>query len=100
MCCLGFYGEACGLTPNQLMGRGHLTSLLVPQAEWLEQRKDEMQVEDALTETNDKENGIHPARREAKIAKLFKQYGNIEVQFVGKYAEATSKARQAMKNAN
>jgi len=76
------------------------------QAQWLRQWLDAKDtkrfphcanVQDALIDTNDKQSGIHPTRREAAIKYLFKKYGGIEVNFVGRYAEATRKARAAKK---
>lgn len=110
-CCLGVFGSACGLSDSSLKPYSVFSLGLRRDvngaADWLATTLDEKDknrfkandVQDALVETNDRLAGIHQTRREAAIAYLFKKYGGIEVNFVGRYAEATSKARKAVKNA-
>lgn len=111
MCCLGFYGKACGVLDQDMVGMTVVTALpQVPQeAAWLRTHVDAKdrnrfqkhavspsdKVESILASINDQKKGIHPARRESAIAYLFKKYGSINVTFVGKYADATRKARAA-----
>lgn len=105
MCCLGVYGKACGMPEVELNKKVALRGSGRPdEAAWLSKTLDNKDtkrfadsdyssdVQGALMDVNDN-NHIHPSRREAAIAYLFKKYGFIDVTFVGKYAEATKKAR-------
>lgn len=108
MCCLGVYCAAEGYADVELAGEGMPSALSYwgPQ-DWLKQQvtADEarvvqrgqgvaLRVEDAIAQTND-DPRLHPSRREARIAKLFKKYGGIDVSFTGSYRASTRKARAA-----
>lgn len=108
-CCVGVYGEACGLDMDYLNKRITVDSLTAtyghPEMAWLyslldakdrKKYKTERIVQDALVEVNDGK--LHPIRKEAALTKLFKKYGGIDLTFTGHYAEATQKARNASKN--
>lgn len=113
-CCLGFYGRELGATETDLMGWSTLTSFartnfgtIGQSYEWLNNRLDEQDkkrfnrppksfastVEDALIAVND--GSYHPIRKEAAIKYLFAKYGAIQVEFTGRYADATAKAKKA-----
>lgn len=109
MCCLGVYCDSKGFTPDELAGEGMPSALSYwgPE-EWLKQELPAsearviqrgagapLRVEDAIAQTND-DPKLHPSRREARIAKLFKKYGGIDVTFTGSYRESTRKARLAV----
>lgn len=120
-CCLGFLGKAGGFTDGQINRHCTIRSMRlnndstheIPpsqfrQFDWLYKHLDEKDkkrfssifnqtVENTLTQINDRgPREVHPSRREAAIKYIFKKYGGIEVEFVGKYAEATKKARKAV----
>lgn len=103
-CCLGFYGDQmCGLPQETLNQNATLDTGMNTDEDyqWLFGRvadKDkigstDISVQDALVSAND-DNKAHPIRREARIAKLFKKYGNIEVKFVGDRGVASRVARR------
>lgn len=109
MCCLGFYGQQLGLTKQQMHGLGTLRGTVLDtvgraQVNWLYKNvavqdrfdKNDVSVQDALITAND-DFKAHPSRREARIKKLFKKYGGIDVVFVGKRFAATQKAKRALK---
>jgi len=106
MCCQGFYCKALGLTDDQIMGHSSLPSLgtLAPaETHWMRERvaeKDrispsDITVSDAIITAND-DFKAHPSRREARIKKLFRKYGKIDVQFVGSSRTATETAKKAV----
>lgn len=102
-CCVGIYGSSCGVLNQEMQDRGvfqpyDTKRFQTGNPQWLFIEVDKAtnaQVQDLLTQANDGE--LHPIRREAKIKKLFKQYGDIDVTFTGKYATATRKAKAAVK---
>jgi hypothetical protein len=100
-CCLGFYGEQkLGMDEHELNQQASIPRGIGPEASWLFQPLDEndriissdITVQDALISAND-DYAAHPIRREARIAKLFKKYGGINVKFVGDRGKATRAAR-------
>ena len=101
MCCLGFYGQQhCDLTPDQMNDKTMLGTLKAAPS-WMYATctdrgigRDE-KVESALASVNDSD--LHPTRKESRIKKLFKKYGDVEVVFKGRYADATKKARRAVR---
>lgn len=119
-CCLGFYGKSLGATTTDMCGYGRLTSLLQvmfgqlgADYQWLNRPLSSRDrdrfgrnqnaatsvntVEDALVAANDGK--LHQTRREAAIRYLFAKYGDIHVEFVGRYADATRRATVAMQAA-
>lgn len=105
MCCLGFYGLKLGLSKHDMHHEMTLRPLDHSGASnWLYKKLDpkdriaggDIEVQDALITSND-DFKAHPLRREARIKKLFKKYGDIDVVFVGKRFAATQKAKRALK---
>lgn len=106
MCCLGVYCASQGVPAHDLDGVGMPSAIGYAGPEkWLKrpvtdaeaksiQRDSKViiDVQDAIAQTNDNPK-LHPSRREARIAKLFKKYGGIDVTFTGSYRESTAKAR-------
>lgn len=108
MCILGQYGQQClRLLDSQLNYRTSLSEVGtvygVDVPAWLTRKLQPGDVrkgiisngdaEDALVAANDGK--LHQTRREARITKLFKNYGDVEVTFTGRYADATKIARRA-----
>ena len=106
---LGHYGKALGVSLKRLSGVSELSELdctgpdgwlarnlsakdrqLFPEADSLSR----LSVETGILWTND-DQLLHPSRREGRIARLFKTYGNVDVTFVGSYRESTQRAKQA-----
>lgn len=109
MCILGQYGQQClRLLDTQLNYKSTLSEVGyedgVEIPSWLSRKLEATDtrsgvngdVEDALITTNDGK--LHPTRREARTKKLFKKYGDVEVTFTGRYADATKTARRAYAN--
>lgn len=106
MCCLGFLCKQDRFFDSQLNNIGmpqNVDSQFYGPEHWLSKEADEAdhrhgetRVGGLLADAND--GRLHPIRKEARIKKLFKKYGDIDVVFVGKYAEATKKAREAAEN--
>lgn len=115
MCCVGCYGNACGVDRGYLNDRAIFDSFpaakhfMTGDPNWLFQKLDPSDrprnfsedkwksltdVQDLLTATNDDQK-LHPIRREARIKKLFKKYGGIDVTFTGSYRTGVTKARRA-----
>jgi hypothetical protein len=109
MCCLGVYGQACGVPTYRLNSNVmpvHGIRIDFPEMQWLtttvdaaDVRKFKLKyigpgswVQEALANIND--SARHPTRKESAIAYFFKKYGGIEVTFTGRYAVATSKAKK------
>lgn len=107
MCCLGVYGKACG-TPIDVLDANVMPTLAMRlERRWLDARVEEGDlrrfklanhvdgetVQSALADINDSTR--HQSRKESAVQYFFKKYGDVEVTFTGRYAEATSKAKRA-----
>jgi hypothetical protein len=88
MCCLGFFGLVCGFAPEQLLGRGGPTNVVVDEVIWPEWlfcgliRKPYPPYSDdgiKLMRENDKVD-IPSEERETRIAEIFARHG-VEVEF-------------------
>jgi hypothetical protein len=85
MCCLGFYGEACGVPTDDLFGLAYpsevrRSSHLLPT--WLEDSDDVAELiclNDA--DPTDEEDVSDEADRERRIAAIFAKHG-VEVEFI------------------
>lgn len=95
-CCLGMYGEQVERLEKEQMEDKPMLNDIGACPAWmnvtcrLRGTGFTKKIEEALQETND--SNLHPIRKEARIKKLFKHYGNVEVTFVGKYATALKTA--------
>ncbi len=102
-CALGQYLLSLGVSTARLAGKHSPASVaLLPEEArcWLVRRsptnhREESTVATAITEAND--GPLHQIRREAKLIKLFAQQG-ITAQFVGRYADATRRAKRVAQN--
>lgn len=98
MCCLGFFGIACGIDPEQLLGMGSPEDRKEePWSSWVLRENDETgYVEDSrsinsLIAVND-DRKISDAARESRITELFAKHG-VEVEFVDGPVTAEAKVR-------
>lgn len=102
-CCLGLYArDVHGVSAARLEGKS-FPSRVLPKVKWLRNKTDagdssylDENAEQVIAAVNDAFEG-HPKRREQKIAKLFKKYGNVDVTFTGSYREGTEKAKRAQR---
>jgi len=87
MCCLGFFGLACGIEPDTLLGAGSPEEIAdrawpdwaLLDSEGAYHLMDSETIE-LLIEANDGKEATEP-EREARIAELFAEHG-VEVEFV------------------
>lgn len=109
-CCLGIYGAQLGISEERMQGLSMLsglgwdeipgwlhTPLSVPDQKRFKRLGSDVIVESVLADIND--GNYHPSRKEAAIKYLFKKYGDIDVKFVGRYADGTARAKRALKEA-
>jgi len=83
MCCLGFYGKACGLSEEQMSHQAFPSEVegYMTKAPWLAKGADELRsVSDFLMLANDSKS-LSESDREKKIADIFAQHG-VEVEFI------------------
>lgn len=87
MCCLGFLGLACGLDKNQLENDNEI--IVMPSDTNLKMWPNEMiKHENSFAIIND-DKDLFQEEREMILTSEFKKVFNIDVEFVGKYENAS-----------